>query len=71
MDFSFAYDPNGRLLEADRGDFWLYFGNDEYVYNSKGRLACHKYYWGGEDIPYQQYSYEYDKNNMCKQSTHI
>ena len=64
INFTFAYDREGRLVEADRGDFWLYFCNDEYSYDSDGKLTCHKVYWGEGNIPYHQYNYEYDESGM-------
>lgn len=59
-NFTYTYDSAGRLLEADRDDLWLYFGNDMYVYNDAGLLVNHQFYWGRTDYPYRQSEYEYD-----------
>ena len=70
-NFSFSYDKDGRLLVADRDDYWLYFGNDEYVYNNSGQLISHKHYWGGGSIPYYQLDYEYDEQGILIGETHL
>ena len=58
--YTYTYDDSGRLLEANSGDSSDYLGNDEYVYNDLGQLISYRYYWGGSELPYHQYDYEYD-----------
>jgi len=60
ITMTFQYDGEGRILYADREDFWVYFGNDAYEYDSQGRLIRHEYYWGGGALPYRQSEYTYD-----------
>ena len=47
ITMTFTYDSEGRLLTADRDDFWLYFGNDAYEYTPQGMPRQHLFYWEG------------------------
>ena len=62
LDFAFRYDSEGRLLSSDHDEFWLFYGDDEYIYNADGQLTGYRFYWGGEPFPHYEYTYEYNSN---------
>lgn len=55
----YTYDAEGRLIKADRDDWWLDFSNEEYEYDNNGRLVCYKKYWGSSE-PTTVVTYSYD-----------
>lgn len=55
----YTYDAEGRLIKADRDDWWLDFSNEEYEYDKNGRLVCYKKYWGSSE-PTTVVTYSYD-----------
>lgn len=66
----YSYDSSGRLIQADRDDWWLEFSNERFDYDIDGKLLSYKKYWGGEgfDIPYSQVDYQYDaKGSLIKE----
>lgn len=65
IDCTYTYDASGRLIEADRDDFWYNFGNEAYFYNDYEQLMTYKYFWGEFDLPYYQYDYEYNSDGEC------
>ncbi len=59
---TYTYDSLGRLTDVDCGNFWLYFTNAEFRYDSAGNLSRRASHWGGGENSWQQ-AYEYDDRN--------